>query len=147
MLEYMPYNWAAVTVLAIVVESMVGDLITMWFIPAGVLCFILSLLPLNIPLWLQVLIFFAVAALLIILSKTIWKKLFTKRPVERTNLDSVVGEDAVVIETIDNIQGKGAVKVKGKVWSAVSEDDSIIEANELVTVKEIRGVKLICIKK
>ena len=147
MLEYMPYIWAAVTVLAIVVESMVGDLITMWFIPAGVLCFILSLLPLNIPLWLQVLIFFAVAALLIILSKTIWKKLFTKRPVERTNLDSVVGEDAVVIETIDNIQGKGAVKVKGKVWSAVSEDDSIIEANELVTVKEIRGVKLICIKK
>ena len=147
MLEYMPYIWAAVTVLAIVVESMVGDLITMWFIPAGVLCFILSLLPLNIPLWLQVLIFFAVAALLIILSKTIWKKLFTKRPVERTNLDSVVGEDAVVIETIDNIQGKGAVKVKGKVWSAISEDDSMIEANELVTVKEIRGVKLICIKK
>lgn len=147
MLEYMPYVWAAVTVLAIAVESMVGDLITMWFIPSGVLCFILSILPINIPLWLQVLIFFVFAGLLIVLSRTIWKKLFTKRPIEKTNLDSVVDEDAIVVETIDNIRGKGAVKVKGKVWSAVSEDDSVIEANELVTVKEIRGVKLICIKK
>ena len=65
----------------------------------------------------------------------------------KTNLDTVVGNEALVIETIDNINGKGAVKIFGKIWSALSEDGSIIDKNELVTVKEIRGVKLVCIKK
>lgn len=147
MIEYMPYVWAAVTVLAIIVESIVGDLVTIWFIPAGVLAVILSLLPFNIPVWLQVLIFLAVSTILVIMSKTIWKGLFKKNPLVKTNLDAVVGNEALVVEKIDNIEGKGAVKIFGKVWSALSEDSSIIDENELVIVKEIRGVKLVCIKK
>ena len=147
MIEYMPYLWAAVTALAIAVECIVGDLVTIWFIPAGIVSVIISLLPVSVPIWLQVLIFFAVAIVLLIMSKTIWKRLFQKKPLVKTNLDTVTGETALVVETINNIEGKGAVKVLGKVWSAVSEDDSVIEENELVTVKEIRGVKLVCIKK
>ncbi len=147
MIEYMPYVWAAVTILAIVVESIVGDLVTIWFIPAGVLSVILSLLPFNIPVWLQVLIFLTVSTILVIMSKTIWKELFKKNPLVKTNLDGVVGNEALVVEKIDNIEGKGAVKIFGKVWSALSDDGSIIDENELVTVKEIRGVKLVCIKK
>lgn len=147
MIEFMPYFWAGVTLLAIVVECIVGDLVTIWFIPAGAVAVIISLLPFNVPVWLQVLIFFATAIVLLILSKTIWKKLFEKKPLVKTNLDAVVGKEALVVEKIDNIEGKGAVKVMGKVWSAVSEDGAYIEENELVTVKEIRGVKLVCIKK
>ncbi len=147
MIEYMPYVWAAVTVLAIVVECIVGDLVTIWFIPTGILSVILSLLPFNIPVWLQVLIFLTLSTVLVIMSKTLWKKLFQKTPLVKTNLDTVVGNEALVVEKIDNIEGKGAVKIFGKVWSALSEDGSIIDKNELVTVKEIRGVKLVCIKK
>ena len=147
MIEFMPYFWVAVTVLAIVVECIVGDLVTIWFIPAGAVAFIVSMLPFNVPVWLQVFIFFATALVLLIMSKTIWKKLFEKKPLVRTNLDAVIGKDAIVIEKIDNIEGKGAVKVLGKVWSAISEDGTDIEENELVIVKEIRGVKLVCIKK
>ena len=61
--------------------------------------------------------------------------------------ESHIGQEAVVLEAIDNIKGKGAVKLLGKVWSAVSADGSVINENELVTVQEIRGVKLVCIKK
>ncbi len=147
MVEYMPYIWAVVTVIAIITETIIADLVTIWFIPAGILSLILSLLPIKIPVYLQVAIFFAVSIGLVVMSKTIFKELFKKKPLVRTNLDAVIGKDAVVIETINNLEGKGAVKVGGKVWSAVSEDDSIIKENELVIVKEIRGVKLICIKK
>ena len=147
MIEYMPYVWAAVTVLAIVVESIVGDLVTIWFIPAGILSIILAVLPIGVPVWLQVLIFLTVSVVLVILSKTIWKKLFQRNPLVKTNLDAVVGKDAIVTEPINNLEGKGAVKVLGKEWSAVSEDGSEIGLDTLVTVKEIRGVKLICAKK
>lgn len=147
MIEYMPYIWAAITVLAVIVECIVGDLVTIWFIPAGLVSIVLSLLPIKVPVWLQVLVFLAVAIILLIMSKTIWKKLFSKKPLVKTNLDAVVGQEAVVLEAIDNIKGKGAVKLLGKVWSAVSADGSVINENELVTVQEIRGVKLVCIKK
>ena len=41
---------------------------------------------------------------------------------------------------------KGKVSVNGMEWTARSVDGSIIEAAEIVTVKEVSGVKLICEK-
>ncbi len=148
MLEYMPYVWAGVTILAIWLESLTADLITIWFIPAGLISVIISLLPVKIDIWIQVSIFFAISFVLIIFSKTIFKNFFKKKPVVATNLDTVIGKEAVVIEAINNLEGKGAVKVLGKEWSAITYDNSeIIQKNSLVIVKEIRGVKLVCIQK
>ena len=148
MLEYMPYIWAIVTVAAIIVESMTADLVTIWFIPSGLVAAIVSLLPVKIDIWVQVLIFFATALILVVMSKTIFKEFFKKKPIVHTNLDAVIGQDAFVIETINNIEGKGAVKVLGKEWSALTADDGeTIEKDSLVTVLEIRGVKLVCKKK
>ena len=71
-----------------------------------------------------------------------------KSPIIPTNLDSVIGKEGVVTETINNIEGKGCVKVWGKEWSAISDDpDIVLENGDIVIIKEIRGVKLICIKK
>ena len=148
MLEYMPYIWVAVTVIAICVESVTADLVTIWFIPAGALSIFISALPFNTPIWLQILIFFVISFVLIVLSKTIFKKLFKKKPIVQTNLDAVVGKVAVVTEEINNLEGKGAVKVMGKEWSAITADNQdTVEEGALVTVLEIRGVKLVCTKK
>jgi membrane protein implicated in regulation of membrane protease activity len=148
MIEFIPYVWALVTIAAIIVESATADLVTIWFIPAGIISAIVSLLPVKIEVWVQVLIFFVTALVLVIMSKTLFKEFFKKKPIVPTNLDSVIGKDAVVTETINNIQGKGAVKVLGKEWSAITLfDDETIEKGSIVTVLEIRGVKLICTKK
>ena len=147
MLAYMPYIWAAVILVAIYVESVTADLVTIWFIPSAIIALIMSLLPFNIAVWLQVLVFFALAIILVTLSTTIFKKSLKRSPIVPTNLDLIIGKQAVVTETINNIEGKGAVKVGGKEWSAITEQNSlIIEKNELVTIKEIRGVKLVCIQ-
>ena len=148
MIEYMPYIWAAVTLAAIGLESVTADLVTIWFIPAGILSIFLSLLPIKIAIWLQVLIFFVVAFVLIVFSKTIFKNLLKKKEVTATNLDTVIGQEAIVTESINNLENKGAVKVLGKEWSARTyENSEYIEKGSLVIVKEIQGVKLICIKK
>lgn len=143
----MPFVWFAVIVVAILIEVTTYDLVTIWFIPAGVISLILSLLPINLPIWLQVLIFFIVTAIFIVMSKTILKPFFKKNPIIPTNLDAIPGKEAVVLEEINNLAGTGAVKVSGKVWSAVTEaDEEIIGKDELVIIKEIRGVKLVCLK-
>ena len=46
-------------------------------------------------------------------------------------------------EEINNLDAKGAVKLNGMVWTARSEDGTIIPAEATVTAVRIEGVKLI----
>ena len=81
----------------------------------------------------------------LILSRTIWKKYTSIRPVEPTNADALVGMTAVVTADINNIEAVGEVKVAGQHWSARSVRDSeFISAGTHVKVVAIEGVKLIC---
>ena len=55
-----------------------------------------------------------------------------------------IGAEGVVLETIDNLDAKGLVKVKGSYWTARTEsDDTKIKEGTHVTVRRIEGVKLI----
>ena len=58
------------------------------------------------------------------------------------NADRIIGKTAVVIETIDNLAGKGQVKVAGQIWTARSERDVVIPQDAEVTVLRIEGVKV-----
>lgn len=63
---------------------------------------------------------------------------------ERTNVESVVGEKARVIEKIDNIAGTGRAVVKGQEWMARSADDAVTyDVDAIVIVSDIAGVKII----
>ena len=46
-------------------------------------------------------------------------------------------------EAIDTIQATGRVEVNGMEWSAKTEEAEMIEANAIVIIKGIQGVKLI----
>ena len=70
------------------------------------------------------------------------------KPVDKktipTNIDSIIGKEGIVIETIDTIKGVGQVKLGGEVWSAKSfVENVVIEKDTKVVVKEINGVKLV----
>ena len=70
------------------------------------------------------------------------RRLATRR--EATNADRYVGMQGVVLQTIDNVQGKGQVKVQGSVWTARSEtEDTAIPEKATVTVVRIEGARLI----
>ena len=57
-----------------------------------------------------------------------------------------IGKLAVVTETIDELQGKGSVKISGVLWSARSADGTVIEEGSVVRVTELEGAK-VCVKK
>ena len=90
----------------------------------------------------QIIIFVISSLLLIAFIRPIVTKLFKSNNVAM-NSDSVIGKNGIVIKKIDNLNGKGQVKVAGEVWSAISSDDTEIEEGATVIILKIEGVKLV----
>ena len=136
--------WLGILVLAIVVEILTDQLISIWFVPSSIVAIILDFCDVN-PIW-QVILFLLVAAAGIVLSKTLLSKYLAKTDC-RTNIDAIIGEKCIVTERVDNYAGCGQAKIKGQVWSARSVDDNdVFECGEVLRVVAIEGVKLICKK-
>ena len=135
--------WLTVAIVAAVVEGMTCDLISIWFVPGAVAAMLLSLFVDSA--WLQIALFLALSVLMLVLMKTAFKKYLPQNKSTKTNADALIGERGVVQEDINNIYETGSVKVKSLIWTARSTDDAVtIPAGSIITVTEIRGVKLIC---
>ena len=136
--------WIAIIVIALIVEILTDQLISIWFVPGAVVATIIDFSGGDV-LW-QILVVLVLAALGIIFAKTFLSKKLNSSVV-KTNIDAIIGERCVVTEKIDNYVGCGQVKVRGQIWSArgVGEDD-VFERGEVLHVVAIEGVKVICKK-
>lgn len=133
--------WLIVLILAVVVEAFTLGLTTIWF-AGGALIGILAAM-LGAPIWLQILLMLIVSIVLLVFTRPVAIKYFNKNRV-KTNADSLVGKQAIVMNDIDNLQALGTVTVNGQEWSARSYDDKVrITAGAVVDVIEINGVRLI----
>lgn len=134
--------WLIVMVIFIAVEVSTFNLVTIWFALGALFGLIADLC--GLPVHWQVLIACVVSAITLIL--VIIFKPFDKYKRKKnipTNSDRVIGQTAVVLSKINSIDGAGAVKVMGQVWSAVSADGGDIFEGETVKVLNIAGVKLV----
>ena len=61
----------------------------------------------------------------------------------RTNVDDLIGKEGKVTEKIDNLNQTGRVVLNGMDWSARTQKDGTIEAETIVKVIDVQGVKLI----
>ena len=141
MTEVMMIIWLVVLILAVVVEVLTLGLTTIWF-AGGALVAILATL-VHAPIGVQVILFFMVSLLLLFFTRPVAVRYFNKDRV-RTNVESLIGRQAIVISEIDNLQGIGQVTVGSQQWSARSVEDKItIPMGAVVNVLAINGVKLI----
>ena len=132
--------WLIAMVILLIVEAMVPGLISIWF-AIGALAALISAL-FHAPVWLQLVWFFAISILTLVLTRPLVKKYVNSR-VTPTNADVVIGKDAVVTERIDNLHSQGAVMLDGKVWTARTEKEQVtVEAGETIRVLRIEGVKM-----
>lgn len=138
--HYMLIFWAVALVAFVIIEAVTAQLLTIWF-AVGALAALVSEM-LGAQVWLQWVIFVAVSAVVLAATRPLVKK-FAKPKIQPTNADRYIGQTAVVTEEIDNVAGKGTVKVGGSLWSARAESGENIKENEKVTVIKIDGVKLI----
>ena len=139
------FVWLGILIIAFISEIATTALVTVWFMPGALVALILSAM--DLPIWVQVLVFAVISVIMLLLSKTIFKKYIRKKPIEKTNSDALVGKNAIVTEEIDNLQGRGLVKINSQIWSARSADNTKkIEKGNIVEIVGIEGVKLICNK-
>ena len=132
--------WAVAVVAFVILELATVGLASIWF-ALGALCALIAAL-LGAPLWLQIVWFAIVSIATLLLTRPLAKKYINSKTMA-TNADRVIGSRAVVKERIDELSGTGAVLADGKMWSARAADGSSIDPGTVVTVREIRGVKLI----
>ena len=136
----MPVFWLALFVILGILEAVTTQLVTIWF-AVGAL-FALGAAAFHAPIWLQCVLFVLVSVCALVLTRPIVRKHLNSRKVP-TNADRVIGRSGTVLQTIDNLHSEGTVSVDGTVWTARSEDGSVIEAGTQVIAQRIEGVKLI----
>lgn len=139
-MDYMQYIWLALIVVFGIVEASTANLVTIWFAVGSAAALIGSFL--GAPVWLQIVLFIAVSAAVLLLLRPLAKK-FINGKKQPTNADRVLGAVCPVTEDIDNVMGTGAVSVDGKQWSARTADGTKIPRGDLVRTMYIQGVKLI----
>ena len=132
----LPWVWVAVTIICVVIESLTLSLTTLWFgISAFVMVF-LAFTPLPFPA--QLLIFVALAMVLLIFTKPVVKKKLSQKKIA-TNYERVIGQIAVVTKRITALE-KGSVKINGMEWTAAVKEDTTLEEGSKCMVEEIAGV-------
>lgn len=135
-----PMIWLILLVIFILVEIATVGLLTIWFAGGALVAFFVSLSQLGTAV--QVIVFLIVSLVLVLLIRPLAQKKFNSGHI-RTNAQTLIGEEAVVLEPIDNLQSKGRVMIRGQEWSARSVDDKEkFEKDEVVQVMSISGVKL-----
>ncbi len=132
--------WVVLLAAFLIVEGVTAQLVTIWFAAGALVSLILAVL--KLPLWVQITAFVAVSAVTLAATRPLVKKM-TKTKIQHTNSDRIIGDTAIVTETIDNVEATGAVKVGGIVWTARSDDGSVIEEGKRVIIEKIDGVKAI----
>ena len=103
--------------------------------------FIIALLGGNVVV--QGIAFILVSVVLLALTKPWAGKYINSRTV-KTNVDSLVGERAVLTEDADSMKQTGKAVVNGQEWTVRPQDETqVIRKGELIEVVKISGVKLI----
>lgn len=132
--------WLVILVVCLVVEVCTLGLASIWFAGGALLALIISLI--GGPWWLQLLLFLLVSIVLLVFTRPIATKYFNKNRT-KTNVESVVGKQAIVTLKIDNLMGQGQIVTDGMEWTARSLDSTVIEEGTVVVIEKIEGVKAI----
>lgn len=131
--------WLILLIAFVMAEAATVSVVSLWF-AAGALAALIAAM-LGAQLWLQVVLFAVVSAVLLVALRPWIKKFFTPK-LTRTNVDAVIGKEALVTVAIDNIQATGQIKLGGVEWTARSTDGAPIAVGTRVRVDKIEGVKV-----
>ena len=132
--------WLALLILFLAVEAACAvHLVCIWFALGSLAA--LAVYFLHGPLWLQITVFIAVSAALLISLWPLTRKFLNPR-ITKTNVDSVIGTEGKVTQAIDNVAATGQVKLGAMYWTARSATGEPIPEGTLVRVEKIEGVKV-----
>lgn len=136
-----PIMWLILLACFLVVEAITVGLTTIWFAGGALVAAIASGLEAGILI--QWVLFLIVSLALLIFTRPMAVR-YMNKGVPKTNVNSLIGERAVVIQKINNLEQTGQVRINDIEWMArTSSDEVTIPEHAIVTIEGVQGVKLI----
>ena len=133
--------WVFVGIGLVIGEIFTAGFLLLWFGVGAFLAAGLALLGAGSIY--QTLSFILTSLILIVLSRTIFRQfLFRKEVGISTNVEALIGQEALVMQMIEGKSKPGLVKIGGESWSAISEEGRI-DQDEVVRVKGVVGNKVL----
>ncbi len=133
--------WLIIFIVLLIIEICTMGLTTIWFAGGALVAFIMGVIGFGVAV--QVAVFIVVSIALLVLTRPLALRFFNRERM-KTNAESLIGQQALVLEDIDTLHASGLVEVNGQEWSAKTDDpDGCIKKNEVVMIEGIQGVKLI----
>ena len=133
--------WLSIMVVAVILEIITTDLVSIWFAFGSIVPLILSAFDVLNPIW-QTTIFVVISAILIVSLRKVTIKWLFKNTNSKTNVDALIGEKHRLLETTD-FETLGKIKIKDIDWSVMGEKQQTIEKGSVVEIVKIEGNKLI----
>ena len=136
-----PIMWLIVLAVCLVIEAITVGLTTIWFAGGALIAAIVSVLGASVQV--QWILFLVVSLVLLIFTRPLAVR-YMNKGVSKTNVNSLIGEKAVVIQPINNLAQTGQVRINDFEWMArTSSDEVTIPEQAVVTIEAVQGVKLI----
>lgn len=134
--------WGIITAMALVIEFITADLITIWFAAGGLVTLLVVALAPNIPIIWQLVIFVGVSVLLLLCTRKICLKLLSKDDV-KTNTDALMGKKFIVEDVQDDYTYHSFNGISWRIYAIEGEQ---LEAGVEYEICDIKGNKLIAKK-
>lgn len=139
MLENYWWLWMVIAALFIVGEIFTAGFFLLWFgvgaIVAGLLCLA------GFKMVWQLAAFVVLSTVLFAFSRKLGNRVAGKQP--GIGADRLVGEECVVLESIDSAANSGIVRRAEEKWRALSETGETIPVGRRVKVVDVRGTRLV----
>ena len=132
-----PIMWLILLACFLVVEAITVGLTTIWFAGGALVAAIAS--GLGAGILIQWVLFLIVSLALLIFTRPMAVR-YMNKGVPKTNVNSLIGERAVVIQKINNLEQTGQVRINDIEWMArTSSDEVTIPEHAIVTIEDVQG--------
>ena len=139
--DYLWAVWLGIFIIALVLEAVSAELVSIWFAFGALFALIISLIP-GVAWWIPIIVFVAISVATLVCLRPLTSKFLNRNQVN-TNIDEIVHKKGKMIKGYDEFN-HGEVKINGVIWTAVNTNEKeAIPEGASVEVLAISGNKLI----
>jgi len=144
--EYGVHFWLIIGILLGAVEILTVSFLALPFALGAIITALFTYL--GVPFTGQLFIFTGSSLVMLFVIQFTVKKYFTSEEGSsmQTNVDALVGREALVMSPISGSVTRGAVKVGGETWSAITSNGNSFEKDDVVVIDKVDGAKVIVSK-
>ena len=134
------YVWLGLTAVALVIEFITSEMVSIWFAGGGLIAMIISAF--GVEWYVHVPVFIALSLTLLLSFRKMALKYLDKGDI-RTNADSAIGKEFTLLSLISFNQA-GTIKINDVIWSVITENaNESLSEGTIVRVKSLKGNKYI----